>query len=103
MMLEGTNSSTAISWVREDLDDCLTRVRENLELFANDTSKRKALSEVQECLEQLHLTFNTMGQVGASMLTDEMIAKEAKKAEREARKAAKEAAGTKKPKKPKKK
>ncbi len=74
MMLEGTNSSTAISWVREDLDDCLTRVRENLELFANDTSKRKPLSEVQECLEQLHLTFNTMGQVGASMLTDEMIA-----------------------------
>ena len=56
MMLEGSNSSTALGWVREDLDECLSRVRENLERFAEDTSERKPLSEVQDCLEQLHLT-----------------------------------------------
>ena len=38
MMLKGSHSSAAISWVREDLDDCLEIVRDNLEAFAEDTS-----------------------------------------------------------------
>jgi chemosensory pili system protein ChpA (sensor histidine kinase/response regulator) len=74
MMLEGSNSSSAISWVREDLDDCLESVRENLEAFAEDPSQREPLLAVQEELEQLNLTFLTMEQQGASILTDEMIA-----------------------------
>ncbi len=74
MMLEGSNSSSAIKWVREDLDECLATVRENLESFAEDTSRREPLMVVQEELEQLNLTFLTMEQRGASILTDEMIA-----------------------------
>ena len=74
MMLEGSNSSSAIGWVREDLDECLETVRENLEAFAEDTSQREPLMAVQEELEQLNLTFLTMEQQGAGILTDEMIA-----------------------------
>ncbi len=74
MMLKGSHSSAAIGWVREDLDDCLETVRENLEAFAEDTSRREPLVNVQEELEQLNLTFLTMEQHGAGILTDEMIA-----------------------------
>jgi chemosensory pili system protein ChpA (sensor histidine kinase/response regulator) len=74
MMLEGSNSSSTIGWVREDLDDRLDSIRENLEQFAADTSQREPLATVQEDLEQLNLTFLTMEQQGASILTDEMIA-----------------------------
>jgi len=74
MMLEGSNSSSAISWVREDLDDCLQTVRDNLETYADDTSLREPLMTVQEELERLNLTFLTMQQQGARILTDEMIA-----------------------------
>jgi len=74
MMLEGSNSSSAIAWVREDLNDCLATIRENLEIFADDTSQRDPLRIVQEELERLNLTFLTMDQEGATILTDEMIA-----------------------------
>ena len=74
MMPEGSNFSSAIKWVREDLDECLAAVRENLEVFAEDKSHREPLMAVQEELEQLNLTFLTMEQQGASILTDEMIA-----------------------------
>lgn len=73
-MLEGSNSSTALSWVREDLDGTLEQVRRNLEEYAGDTSSREVLQTLQEQLEQLNLTFVTMQQQGAIMLTDEMIA-----------------------------
>ena len=74
MMLEGSNSSSAISWVRDDLDDCLATIRESLEAFAEDLSVRDPLRSVQEELERLNLTFLTMEQEGAALLTDEMIA-----------------------------
>jgi len=74
MMLEGSNASAAIRWVREDLDASLETVREKLEAFAEDTSQREPLAAVQEELERLNLTFLTMQQQGASILTDEMIA-----------------------------
>jgi chemosensory pili system protein ChpA (sensor histidine kinase/response regulator) len=74
MMLEGKNNSSAIGWVRTDLDESLDTVRERLETFAGDPSKRDPLIAVQEELERLNLTFQTMQQHGASILTDEMIA-----------------------------
>ena len=74
MMLEGTNASSAIRWVRQDLDEALQSVRDNLEAFAANRSDRAPLKAVQESLEQLNLTFLTMAQRGASILTDEMIA-----------------------------
>ncbi|MGD8578132.1 MAG: Hpt domain-containing protein, partial [Lysobacterales bacterium] len=74
MMLEGSNTSAAIGWVREDLDECLETIRENLEAFAEDPAQRDPLAAVQEELERLNLIFLTMEQRGASILTDEMIA-----------------------------
>jgi len=73
-MLEGTNTSAAIRWVREDLDASLETVRDRLEAFAEDPTQREPLVAVQEELERLNLTFLTMQQQGASILTDEMIA-----------------------------
>ena len=74
MILEGTNASSAIRWVRQDLDEALDSVRKNLEAFADNREEREPLKAVQEQLEQLNLTFLTMDQRGASILTDEMIA-----------------------------
>ena len=74
MMLEGSKSSSTISWVREDLDACLDTIRDNLETYADDSSQREPLRAVQDELERLNLTFLTMEQEGASILTDEMIA-----------------------------
>lgn len=74
MMLQGSNKSTALSWVREDLDACLQSIRDNLEEYSEDRDERGSLQHVQEKLEQLNLTFLTMQQRGATMLTDEMIA-----------------------------
>ena len=36
MMLEGSRSSAALSWVREDLDACLAIIRDNLETYAEE-------------------------------------------------------------------
>ncbi len=74
MMIEGSRSSSAISWVREDIDACLETIRDNLETYAEDSSQREPLRTVQDELERLNLTFLTMEQEGASILTDEMIA-----------------------------
>ena len=74
MILEGTNASAAIRWVRQDLDEALKEVRAGLEAFAADPKNREPLRNVQNRLEQLNLTFLTMEQRGASILTDEMIA-----------------------------
>ncbi len=74
MMLEGSRSSAALGWVREDLDACLATIRDNLETYAEDSSQMEPLRTVQDELERLNLTFMTMEQEGASILTDEMIA-----------------------------
>ncbi len=74
MMLEGNNASVAIRWVRQDLDEALEIIRDNLEDYAEDPQQRDSLKTVQDKLEQLNLTFLTMEQHGASLLTDEMIA-----------------------------
>ena len=74
MMLEGSKSSTAISWVREDLDACLQVVRDNLEEFSEERNRPSLLKAAHEKLEQLNLTFVAMEQRGATMLTDEMLA-----------------------------
>jgi chemosensory pili system protein ChpA (sensor histidine kinase/response regulator) len=74
MMLEGTHCGATIGWVREDLDECLDSVRENLESYADDPSNRRPLAAVQDELERLNLVFRTMQQEGAVLLTDEMIA-----------------------------
>jgi chemosensory pili system protein ChpA (sensor histidine kinase/response regulator) len=74
MMLEGSNVSAAIRWVREDLDESLDNIRSKLEAYAGDPTQRDPLLAVQEELERLNLTFQTMQQQGAGILTDEMIA-----------------------------
>jgi len=73
MMLVRSHSNPAIGWVREDLDDSLETIREQLEAFASDNANREPLSAVLAQLERLQLTFEVMEQVGAGLLTDEMM------------------------------
>ena len=74
MILEGSNISPAIGWVREDLDDSLATIREELEAFAEDTGRKEPMEAVRAQREKLTLTFQTRGQQGAAILTDEMTA-----------------------------
>ena len=67
MMLVRSHSNPAIGWVREDLDDSLETIREQLEAFASDNTNREPLSTVLAQLERLQLTFKVMEQVGAGL------------------------------------
>ncbi|MBT8057348.1 MAG: Hpt domain-containing protein [Gammaproteobacteria bacterium] len=73
-MLERSHFNPAVSWVREDLDDCLETVREHLEAYARKTDDSAPLEAVLAILERLKLTFRVMDQEGATMLSEEMIA-----------------------------
>ena len=57
MMPEGSNVSPAIGWVREDLDDSLATIREELETFAEDTDRKVPMEAVRVQLEYLNGTF----------------------------------------------
>ena len=74
MMLERTQFNPALGWVREDLDDCLEVVRDNLETYARNHDDTGPLENVLAQLDRLKLTFGVMVQEGATMLCSEMIA-----------------------------
>ena len=74
MMLERSHFNPAVGWVREDLDDCLDAIRENLEAFAANRDEHGPLEAVLTQLERLELTFRVMEQKGATLLVRVMIA-----------------------------
>ena len=74
MMLERSHFNPAVGWVREDLDDCLETVRDNLEAYARKTDDPAPLETVLDVLERLKLIFRVMEQEGATTLSEEMIA-----------------------------
>ena len=51
--------SPAIGWVREDLDDSLATIREELEAFAEDTARKEPMEAVRQQLEKLNIIPNT--------------------------------------------
>ncbi len=74
MIIEGSNSSTAFRWVREDIDKHLCRVRLQVENVANNpNANNEAIAETSNSIEFLKLTFEALVMNGAAMVTDEMM------------------------------
>lgn len=73
MLLEGSNASTVLTWVRPDLDKHLNQIRTQIEHIAGSKVLGDGISQTAENLTQLKLTFQTLVMQGASLLVDEMI------------------------------
>jgi chemosensory pili system protein ChpA (sensor histidine kinase/response regulator) len=75
MISEGSNSSTTLRWVREDLDKHVDQVRLQVENVAgNPKAGNDAITETASHIEFLKFTFETLSLNGASMVAEEMMA-----------------------------
>lgn len=73
MLLEGSNVSTVLTWVRPDLDKHLNQIRSQLEHIANSAHIGDAVETTAERLSQLKYTFEALMLQGAMMVVEEMI------------------------------
>ncbi len=74
MLLEGSNASTALTWVRPDLDKHLDQIRAQIEHLATSTHIGDGVGKTAEHLTQLKYTFETLVLQGATLVIEEMIA-----------------------------
>lgn len=74
MLLEGSNVSTVLTWVRPDLDKHLTQIRTQIEHIANSAHLGDAVGNTAEHLVQLKFTFEALMLQGATLVVEEMIA-----------------------------
>ncbi|MDX2428688.1 MAG: Hpt domain-containing protein [Xanthomonadales bacterium] len=73
MLLEGSNVSTVLTWVRPDLDKHLNQIRIQVEHIANSANTGEAVENTAEHLLQLKYTFETLMLQGATIVIEEMI------------------------------
>jgi len=73
MLLEGSNVSTVLTWVRPDLDKHLNQIRTQIEHIANATHMGDAVENTAEHLLQLKFTFEALMLQGATLVVEEMI------------------------------
>ena len=73
MLLEGSNASTVLTWVRPDLDKHLNQVRTQIEHIANSTYIGDSVETTAEHLTQLKYTFEALVLQGATLVVEEMI------------------------------
>jgi chemosensory pili system protein ChpA (sensor histidine kinase/response regulator) len=73
MLLEGSNASTVLTWVRPDLDKHLTQIRTQIEHIANSPHIGDAVENTAEHLTQLKYTFEALVLQGATLVVEEMI------------------------------
>jgi len=73
MLLDGSNASTVLTWVRPDLDKHLDQIRTQLEHIASSTYIGDAVDNTAEHLTQLKYTFEALVMQGATMVVEEMI------------------------------
>ena len=73
MLLEGSNVSTVLTWVRPDLDKHLTQIRTQIEHIANSAHLGDAIETTAEHLVQLKFTFEALMLQGATLVVEEMI------------------------------
>ncbi|MGB5292968.1 MAG: chemotaxis protein CheA, partial [Lysobacterales bacterium] len=73
MLLEGSNVSTVLTWVRPDLDKHLTQIRTQIEHIANSAHLGDAIENTAEHLVQLKFTFEALMLQGAKLVVEEMI------------------------------
>ena len=73
MLLDGSNVSTVLTWVRPDLDKHLTQIRTQIEHIANSPHLGDAVESTAEHLVQLKYTFEALMLQGAMLVVEEMI------------------------------
>ncbi|MGD9264547.1 MAG: hypothetical protein PVJ71_02090, partial [Lysobacterales bacterium] len=73
MLLEGSNVSTALTWVRPDLDKHLDQIRSQIEHIANSTYVGEGINNTIAHLTQLKYTFEALVLQGATLVAEEMI------------------------------
>ncbi len=73
MLLDASNVSTTLTWVRPDLDKHLTQIRTQLEHIASSAYIGDALENTTEHLIQLKYTFEALVLQGATLVVEEMI------------------------------
>ena len=76
MLLEGSNVSTVLTWVRPDLDKHLNQIRTQVEHIANTANTANsgdAVKNTAEHLLQLKYTFEALMLQGATLVMEEMI------------------------------
>ena len=73
MLLEGSNVSTVLTWVRPDLDKHLNQIRTQIEHIANSAHIGDAVESTAEHLLQLKYTFEALMLQGATLVVEEMI------------------------------
>jgi len=73
MLLEASNVSTALTWVRPDLDKHLDQIRTKIEHIANSAYIGDGVETTARHLTQLKYTFEALVLQGATLVVEEMI------------------------------
>ena len=73
MLLEDSNVSTVLTWVRPDLDKHMNQIRTQIEHIANSSYVGDAVENTAEHLLQLKHTFEALMLQGATLVVEEMI------------------------------
>jgi len=73
MLLEGSNASTVLTWVRPDLDKHLHQIRTQIEHIASSLHIGDGVEVAAEHLTQLKFTFEALVLQGATLVVEEMI------------------------------
>jgi len=73
MLLEGSNVSTVLTWVRPDLDKHMNQIRSQIEHIANAAYIGDSVETTAEHLLQLKFTFEALMLKGATLVAEEMI------------------------------
>ena len=73
MLLQGSNASTVLTWVRPDLDKHLTQIRTQIEHIASSDNVGAGVSNAADNLTQLKYTCEALVLQGATLVVEEMI------------------------------
>ncbi len=73
MLLESSNASTVLTWVRPDLDKHLGQIRTQIEHIANNAHIGDGIETTTSHLVQLKYTFEALVLQGATLVVEEMI------------------------------
>ena len=73
MLLESSNASTVLTWVRPDLDKHLNQIRTQIEHIAGSAYTGDGVENTTRHLVQLKYTFEALVLQGATLVVEEMI------------------------------
>jgi len=73
MLLQGSNASTVLTWVRPDLDKHLNQIRTQIEHIATSDHIGDGVVNAADNLTQLKYTFEALVLQGATLVVEEMI------------------------------